>query len=277
MTAPQTIHHPYLRLKLAQELFSKPPQALSAPEAARLEKIVAQQARIEAAILASPEAVNVIVPVATQSARLAEIRQRYSTRQEFLADMRQNGLDETALKTALLRDLVIEAVLERIAAQTIPVSEIDAEIYYHQHPEAFNRPEMRRLRHILMTFDNAAQKEAAFVLLAELRNHIQNVGNFAAAAARHSHCPTALENGVIGTVKRGQIHPELEPAAFALHEGETSAPLESPIGLHLIFCETIQPALTIPFADAKERLIARLTDERHKARQQEWVRSLLKR
>ncbi|MDR3212345.1 MAG: hypothetical protein LBT71_00265 [Azoarcus sp.] len=56
--------------------------------------------------------------------------------------MRQNSLDETALKTALLRDLVIEAVLERIAAQTLPVSEIDAEIYYHQYPEAFTRPEI---------------------------------------------------------------------------------------------------------------------------------------
>jgi peptidylprolyl isomerase/peptidyl-prolyl cis-trans isomerase C len=274
---PPSAPLPYLRLKLALELFKKPPQALLGAEAARLGKIVAQQARIEAALLKNPEAANVIVPEATQATRLAEIHQRYTTRQEFLADMRQNGLDEAALQTALARDLVIEAMLEQVAAQTPPVSELDAEIYYHQHPEAFTRPEMRCLRHILLTFDNAAQKATAFSRLTALRTHIQNIGDFAAAAARHSQCPTALENGIIGTVKPGQLDPELEPAAFALLEGEISPPLESPIGLHLIFCETLHPALTIPFAEAKERLLARLNDERRQRRQQEWVKEILKR
>ncbi|MDR3324072.1 MAG: nitrogen fixation protein NifM [Zoogloeaceae bacterium] len=277
MNAPlqSAAHLPYLRLKLALEVFKKPPQTLLAPEAARLDKMVARQARIETSILKSAEAANVIVPEATEATRLAEILQRYPNRQEFLADMRQNGLDEATLKTALTRDLVIEAVLEQVAAEMPSVSELDAEIYYHQHPEAFSRPEMRRLRHILITFDNAAQKRAAFALLDDLRQHLSTAEDFAAAAVKHSQCPTALENGVLGTVKPGQLYPELEPAAFALAEGEISAPLESPIGLHLIFCETLHPALTLPFAEAKERLLTRLNDERRKARQQAWVKGLL--
>jgi peptidylprolyl isomerase/peptidyl-prolyl cis-trans isomerase C len=265
-----------LRLKLALELFQKPPRALSGPEAAQLEKMAARQARIEAAILKSPEAANVIVPEATQAARLAEIHRRYPNRQEFLAGMRENALDEAVLQTALTRDLIIEAVLEQVAANTPPVVEPDAEIYYCQHPEAFTRPEMRRLRHILITFDDAAQKAAVLTLMAALRTRLQNIEDFAAAAAKHSQCPTALENGLIGTVKPGQLYPELESAAFALHEGEISAPLESPIGLHLIFCETIHPALTRPFADVRECLLTRLNDECRKARQQEWVREVLK-
>ena len=236
---------PYLRLKLARALFRKPPRALPVPEAARLEKIVARQARIEAAILATPEAANVVVPAATQTLRLVEIRRRYPNRREFLADMRENALDEATLQAALTRDLVIDAVLEQVAASTPPISELDAEIYYHRHPGAFSRPETRRLRHILVTFDDAAQKAAASALLAALRARIQNIADFAAAAARHSQCPTALEEGVIGTVKPGQLYPELEPVAFALRAGEISLPLESPIGLHLLLCEAIHPALSL--------------------------------
>ena len=281
MSTPERYPQPYLQLKLAMALFKKPPCALNEPESARLDAVVGRQAKIETAILASPEAVNVVVPTATLNARLSEIRKRYLTRSEFLDDMRQNGLSEPILEAAVTRDLRIESVLEQVAAQTPGVSEVDAEIYYHQHPQSFSRPETRRLRHILIIFDNATQKREAIARLETLREQIQTAENvpdaFAAAAHQHSQCPTALEGGIIGTVKPGQLFPELEPTAFALAADELSPPLESPIGLHLLFCESIQPGITLSFADAKERIIARMNEQRGQNRQQEWIKALLKR
>ena len=268
---------PYLQLKLALDLFKKPPHALNSTESARLDEVVGKQEIIEAAILASPEAMNVVVPAATLAARLSEIRKRYPTRNEFRDDMRQNGLSEQALETAVTRDLRIEAVLERVAAQMPEASEVDAEIYYRLHPQAFTRPETRRLRHILITFDSAMQKQDALALLKTLREQIKTPEDFAAAALKHSQCPTALEGGVIGTVKPGQLYPELEPTAFALKEGERSPPLESPIGLHLILCETIHPAIKLSFADAKARVITHLTEQRRQIEQQKWIKGVLKR
>jgi peptidylprolyl isomerase/peptidyl-prolyl cis-trans isomerase C len=267
----------YLDLKLSLTLFQKSPRSLDEAESVRLREISGRQARIEAAILASPEALNVIVPEATLESRLEEIRQRYPKLEEFIDDMRQNGLTEAALTEAVTRDICIEAVLERIAAQAPPVSETEAESYYREHPAAFTRPETRRIRHILMTFDKAAQKEAVMTRLEALRARVKNTEDFAAAALEHSQCPTALEGGVLGAVRRGQLFPELDAAAFALAEGELSTPQESPVGLHLLFCETIHPETILSLADAKPRVIARLAEARGKNRQQAWIKGLLER
>jgi peptidylprolyl isomerase/peptidyl-prolyl cis-trans isomerase C len=274
MTAPQ---QPYLYLKLALELFKKSPETLSTGEASRLKKIVGRQTRIEAAILGSQEALDVVVPESVLAARFEEIRQRYPNHEEFLTDMRRNHLDARELEAAIARDLCIEAVLERVAAQTPEISETEAERYYHQHPQAFTRPEMRRIRHILITFNDAAQKKAAISLLETLRVRIETEADFAAAALKHSQCPTALEEGVIGVVKPGQLFPELEAPAFALAEGELSAPLESSIGIHLLRCDTIVPSMLMEFSEARERLISRLMEQRRQASQQDWIRRQLKR
>jgi peptidylprolyl isomerase/peptidyl-prolyl cis-trans isomerase C len=267
----------YLALKLSLNLFQKPPQSLDEAETARLREVAGRQAKIEAAILGSPEALNVVVPKATLETRLEEIRQRYPGRAEFLEDMRQNALSEAALTEAVTRDICIEAVLERIAAQAPPVSEAEAESYYREHPAAFTRPETRRIRHILMTFDDATQKEAALTCLEALREGIRNAEDFAAAALKHSQCPTALEGGVLGVTRRGQLFPELDAAAFALAEGELSTPQESPVGLHLLFCETIHPETTLSLADAKPRVIAHLTEARVKRNQEAWIKRQLRR
>jgi peptidylprolyl isomerase/peptidyl-prolyl cis-trans isomerase C len=268
-----TPQSPYLRLKLSLELFRKPPDALSDKESARLAEVAGRQSRIEALILGSPEAAGVVVSETTQAARLLEIRQRYPDHEAFLADLRRNGLNEARLEVAIARDLCIEAILERVAAQTPEASAAEAEMYYRQHPEAFTQPETRHMRHILMTFDDAAQKEAVRTRLEALRARIKNAEDFAAAALKHSQCPTALKEGVIGLVKRGQLFPELEAAAFALAEGELSLPLESPIGLHLLFCEAIHPETRLEFEAVRTRVIARLTEARRHASQQKWIKS----
>jgi nitrogen fixation protein NifM len=267
---------PYFHLKLSLAFFQKSPQSLDAAQTAHLHKIAGRQARIEAAILGSPEAMHTVIPEATLNTRLEEIRQRYPDREAFLDDMRQNGLDEPTLTAAITRDLRIEAVLERVATQAPAVSEEAAKAYYQQHPRAFTRPEARRLRHILMTFDDAAQKQAVMTRLETLRSRIKTAEDFAAAALKHSQCPTALEQGVIGIVQRGQLFPELEAPAFALAEGEISPVLESPIGLHLFFCDAILPATALSFADARARVIAHLSEKHGKRAQEEWIRGRMR-
>ncbi len=267
---------PYLQLKLSLELFKKAPGNLDAMESARLGEVVSRQARIESAVLASPEALGVVVPEATVESRLGEIRSRYETHEEFLADMERNGLSAEALNSAVTRDLRIEAVLERVSSQAPGVSEVDAEIYYRLHPQAFKRPEMRKLRHILVTFNSEQEKAKVQAELQALAPTLITDEDFAKAALKHSQCPTSMEQGVLGTVKPGQLYPELEPTAFALTEGQVSQPVESPIGLHLLRCDTILPGEELSFADTKARIMEHLMDQRRQSYQRTWIKALLK-
>jgi peptidyl-prolyl cis-trans isomerase C len=264
----------YLELKLSWELFRKAPETLSDPERHRLSEVARQQNTIEQRILASAAAANVVVPEATLATRIGEISQRYPSADEFALDLERSGLNQSLLAEAVERDLRVESVLEKVAAGTAPVTAVDAEIYYRLHPETFDRPEARRLRHILMTFNNAKEKDKVHAKLTALRGTLRQPESFAAAALRHSQCPTAMEGGKLGVVKRGQLYAELEPAAFTLVEGAISDVLESPIGLHILRCDEILPSGMLPFAEVSQRIIERLTDKRRREAQRDWIKGL---
>lgn len=270
----------YLELKLSWELFHKGPETLTEPERHRLDDVARKQDNIEQRILSTPLAAAVVVPQPTLDQRLAEIRQRYPSSDEMAHDLEHIGLDAEALAQAVERDLKVEAVLDKVASAVPTVTEVDAEIYYRLHPEAFDRPEARKLRHILITYDSPKEKAKALATLESLRSTGKIGQNrnpaeaFGQAALRHSRCPTAMDGGQLGTVRRNQLYAELEPAAFALAEGEISAVLESPIGLHILYCEAILPFGPLPFAEARDKIIERLTDKRRREAQRDWIKEL---
>ena len=264
----------YLELKLSWQLFQKAPETLSDPERNRLLEVAARQNTLEQRILASAEAATVVVPATTLAQRVAEVRQRYPSEDDFVHDLERSGLNEATLGEAVERDLRVESVLEKVASASEPVSAVDAEIYYRLHPDAFDRPEARQLRHILITYNNDKEKAKALAQLDQLRSTVKNAQKFAEAALRHSQCPTALEGGKLGIVKRQQLYAELEPAAFALAAGEISAVLESPIGLHIIRCDEILPSGILSFAEVRQRIIERLTDKRRSEAQKAWIKAL---
>lgn len=272
-----TMPHPYLELKLSLGLFQKTPEALSEAEHMRLLAVARKQETIERHVLASAEAASVVVPQATLGTRLDEIRQRYTSGQDLAAELQRIGLDEAELARAVERDLLVEALLDKVASAVAPVNAVDAEIYYHLHPKAFQRPEARRLRHILITFDNAHERALAEAQLETLRDTLERdtATQFGAAARRHSHCPSAMEGGQLGIVKRQQLYPELDVLAFALAERELSTVVESPIGLHVLRCDEILPNGTPPFAEIRKQIIDRLTEQRRAGAQRDWIRSLL--
>ena len=136
----ETHSHSYLFLKLSQALFKKNPAGLNPVERARVEEVAKRQREIERCILASPEAAQVQLPGASITQALSEIRGRYRDHAEYQTDMENAGLDETALRAAIERDLRFEAVLERVASAEPKASDTDAEIFYLLHREKVRRP-----------------------------------------------------------------------------------------------------------------------------------------
>lgn len=261
----------YLELKLAWELYQRPPQQLATAESARLGAAAERQRRLEAKILSSPEAGQAVVTPAAVAARLAEIRARYADAESFALDLRGIGIDVAGLESEIARDLRIEGVLNHVASSIPPATETDAEIFYRVHAGRFMQPERRSLRHILVTFTTAAEKQAALALLDGLRPRIATADDFGDCAMRHSHCTTALDGGMLGTLPRGKLYAELDAAAFKLAPGALSATIETTVGLHLLRCDEIHPAFTPAFAEVKERIFDLLNAARRKMTLKEWL------
>ena len=268
----------YLVLKLSQALFQKAPGLLAPKERQRVEQVASRQLEIEQRILATQEAAQIHVPEASLNAAVAEIRGRYATRAEYLADLDNAGLDESTLRVAIARDLRFEAVLERVASREAKVSDLDAEIFYFIHREKFRRPESRTLRHILVTINDdlpGSDRVSAWRHVEALQTQLKNAPDrFADLALKHSECPTALQGGLLGTLRRGQLYPELEPVAFALRLGELSEIVESPMGFHLLYCVAIEDESFVPFSVVREKIRAHLSARRQKAAQRQWIANL---
>jgi peptidyl-prolyl cis-trans isomerase C len=144
-------------------------------------------------------------------------------------------------------------------------------------------PERRTARHILITVnDDYAEntRDAALARLEAIAGTLRGddadglIERFAGAARRHSECPSALEDGRLGTVSRGQLYPALDAALFQLGAGQLSGILESPVGLHLLLCEKIHPALALPFSQARPRIREALEQRRRRDTQRTWLKAL---
>ncbi|MBA1148390.1 SurA N-terminal domain-containing protein [Ectothiorhodospiraceae bacterium WFHF3C12] len=161
----------------------------------------------------------------------------------------------------------VELTMDTLAAQTEISEDELRERYESVKGERFTTPGSRQVSHILLDVPGDAGEEAlqaARQKLNDIRASITSgEASFAEMARKHSADPgSAEQGGDLGTVRRGEMVPAFEEAAFALDEGEISEPVRSDFGLHLIKVTGVSPAQTEPFEAVRDQLEADLVEER---------------
>lgn len=269
----------YRLLRIASEKFGSAPDALSAPQRQQALSIAVNEYRIEQAVLGSAEASQVVVPDAEVDNACARIRERYEDEDGFIAAMAAHQIDPASLWQALARELRVEAVLDLVSSRVKVPDSTDVQLFYYMHPEQFEQPETRRAHHILITLNDAYPentREAAAQRLQLIRKRLlHKPQRFAEQAMKHSECPSALQGGLLGQVPRGTLYPELDAALFAMTAGALSELVESPVGLHLLWCESIVPARTVPLAEVMPALREKMLEKQRQRQQKAWLRELL--
>jgi peptidyl-prolyl cis-trans isomerase C len=278
MTGPEPARPPEYRyhlLRAAQERFGRNPGVLDPGQLAEARQQADRTFALETLVLGSPEAQGLIPPPERVDAALAEIARRYADEAALAEDLADNGLDGETLRRALHRELTFDAVMTRIGARAAAVGELDLRLYYELNRDRFTRPEQRTVRQILVTVNEAFPENHRDQALARLEQIAARLDGraqrFGGLARRHSECPTALEDGRLGTVGRGQLYPELDAVLFALPEGAVSPVVESELGFHLLLCERIHPARTLPFHRVRERIRELLTERTRRNCQKAWI------
>ncbi len=89
-------------------------------------------------------------------------------------------------------------------------------------------------RHILIKTSEIASEIDAKNRMLQLKERLDNGANFAELARLHSEDGSASKGGDLGWLSPGETVPEFERAMDALKPGETSVPVKSPFGWHLI-------------------------------------------
>ncbi|BAN36362.1 PpiC-type peptidyl-prolyl cis-trans isomerase [Sulfuricella denitrificans skB26] len=89
-------------------------------------------------------------------------------------------------------------------------------------------------RHILIKTSEITSETDAKNRMIQLKERIDNGADFAELARLHSEDGSASKGGDLGWLSPGETVPEFERAMDGLKPGETSAPVKSPFGWHLI-------------------------------------------
>lgn len=272
----------YHLLRAAGERYQTDIVSLDAHQLAEVTRLAQRTYELEGQVLESPEARDLVVPPERVETAFTGVLGRYTDETEFNADLELNGLDPETLRLALRRELIFDGVMQLVATRHVAVTEVDERRFYERHRERFEVPERRTARHLLITVNNdfaENRHESARQRIEQLREHLREPADglvqcFEDLVRKHSECPTALAGGRLGEVVPGQLFPSLDAALFDLGAGEIGGPVESELGFHLLLCEDIQPARSIPFHQAQSKIRQVLEERARHSAQKDWIKAL---
>ena len=154
-------------------------------------------------------------------------------------------------------EALIRVLLEREVAVPEP-DDASCRRYYENNRARFHSADIYEASHILFAAV-AAEPEAyararadAEAVLAALQERPES---FAALARAYSRCPSAVQDGNLGQLTRGQTTPEFEAALMAMAPGETcAAPVATRYGFHIIRLDRKHEGRTLPYEAVAGRI-----------------------
>lgn len=149
------------------------------------------------------------------------------------AQLAKDGIDYSEFRDDIRKQLASQQLMQREIGSEIRVteSEIDRVLEQGDNSKAY------QLHHILISVKNDAPAETIKrkqELTLELANRINNGEDFAKLAIAHSNGTNALSGGDLGWREPGQIPSLFVSVINQLDKGQTSEPIRSPSGFHLI-------------------------------------------
>jgi peptidyl-prolyl cis-trans isomerase SurA len=130
-----------------------------------------------------------------------------------------------------------------------------------------------RARHILIKVNELVSETEARRKLVALKERLDNGADFAELARLHSNDLSAAKGGDLGWLYQGDTVPDFEKAMDRLTINQTSEPVQSPFGFHLI---RVLERRTEDATAERQRLTARqvLRERKSDEAYQDWVRQM---
>lgn len=202
--------------------------------------------------------------------------------QKLASSLRIQGITREEWNQQRTDQSVAGVVLER--ELKIKIGDDDAKKFYEEYPARFEKPEMIRASHVLISTKDPAtssdlpedQKKAKLKLAEDVRKKALAGEDFAKLAKDYSDDPGSKENGGEYTFPRGQMVPEFEAAAFALGTNQVSEVVTTQFGYHIIKLSEKTPAKKITLAEVMDDLKEGLKAQEIQKQLPDYLKQLMK-
>jgi peptidyl-prolyl cis-trans isomerase SurA len=155
----------------------------------------------------------------------------------FRDTIEAEGINYARFREQTRDELIIKQLQQRVVASKISVSDQEVQQYIEQNEKLDSSRITYNLRHILIATPESASPEdleQAKMKADSIYNEIQNGAEFEDLAIKESSGRNALQGGDLGERKANEL-PELFVIAVEnLNPGETSEPVRSASGFHLL-------------------------------------------
>lgn len=186
-----------------------------------------------------------------------KLRAEGSSLEEFY---KQTGQTEAQVREAWTTAMQLSGYVKSI------VTEEQLKAYYQANKDHFDRVEVK-VRHIVIRAGkktSPAERAAAKAKLEALRAEIAaGKLDFATAAKKFSHCPSAAAGGDIGYILRkgGLVDDNFARAAFALPVNALSDIVETDFGYHLLQVVDRKPGIPSTYEKSATDVLDTYTDD----------------
>lgn len=202
---------------------------------------------------------------------------RYGGPTAFAEALRKAGIDRTAVRREIERQLVLEKSYATAVLNRCAVTREDAARFFRENPDRFVEPEQLHVFAVTIAVDpssNAAQWRDAKTRAEQARRALDAGAPFADVARTYSTDASRDKGGDLGFVHRGSLASPFEDIVKALPAGRPSDVVESIYGYHVVLVSEVRPPRRKTFEQVSSTLVKDLAARRCGERRTSWIASL---
>jgi peptidyl-prolyl cis-trans isomerase SurA len=205
---------------------------------------------------------------------------KIESEEQFQAALKQENMTMADLRRNLERQMIVTRVRQNEMVGRIAVSEDEARRYYDSHKNEFTTPEAVTLREIFITVPgdgttlNVGADEEAREKANAIRQRALSGESFEKLAADLSDAPSKANAGLIGPLNVTDLSPDLRKLFEAMKVGDISEALRTPRGYQILKLESLTPAETQPFEQAREQISDRVYNEKGRVEFEKYLEKL---
>lgn len=221
--------------------------------------------------LINEKAINQAVTPAEIDAEFTKLKGQFPDEAAFQKQLTSMAKTPELLKIDIETRKRQQKYLEGELKEKIKTTDAEMEKFYKEKPEFFKSPDTLRAAQILVAVPKDATIEVRGEKMKKARaiaERLQaNPAQFEEVAKTESDDPKAKETGGdIGYFSKDRFpYPEFYDAVNKLSVGEVSDPLRTPDGFHVVKLTEKKLARTIPFDEAKPRILEFIEGQKRQA------------
>jgi parvulin-like peptidyl-prolyl isomerase len=209
-------------------------------------------------------------------AAVDRVKEQYNLKSDsdFEAALASSGMTKDDLRRQMKETITLQKVIGREVTSRLDLSDdaLRAE-YEKRKEELYATPASAHVSELVLKFaaDDPEARQQAVARIEDLQAQVKSGKSFADLAKEHSEGNTRGRGGELGTVTKGELVEALDTGIFGDPAAEYPAPVLMPDSIHWFHVTDRKPAGFRPFAEVKEDLKKRISDDLYEKRFGEYM------